>query len=108
MRPRTRLLTALLMSLGLILVIGVNLTAHAYESGSTSPSIDVSGWFDIEHVKQWLINALDWLAHAVVWLFKGLSVLTVKIIEFVAQILIFITKALAVFVKKIIELVKQD
>jgi hypothetical protein len=44
-------------------------------------------------VKQLFFQGLDWLAHAIVWVFKWFSPIIVNVIELIAQVVVFITRA---------------
>jgi len=105
-----RIIICVWILLGAILGAMVPVVAtHAYQSGSTSPEINLpDSIISVERVKQWLTDALDWLAYAIVWVFKNLSAVIVAVVEFIAQAIVILIKAVIAFVTKIFELLKSD
>jgi hypothetical protein len=81
---------------------------HAYQSGSTSPDINLPDSISVEQVKQWLTKALDWLAYAIVWVFKNLSAVIVTVVEFIAEVIVILIKAAIKFFTTIFKLLKSD
>ncbi len=81
----------------------------AYQTGSSSPqgipiNINVGG---VEHVKQWIIAGIDWLATVVVWFWRGLSTIIVVVTTFIAKIILFIVEGVVRLFETIFRLLKQ-
>lgn len=61
----------------------------------------------VEQVKQLFEKGLDWLAHAIVWIFKWFSGVIVVIIDIIAKIMVFTAKAGIKFVATILSLIQE-